>query len=393
MKYDFDKVVPREGTDCEKHDSRERIFGRADVIPLWVADMDFESPPEVVKAIQKRAAHPLYGYSFRSKEYTESIIGWVDRHTGWKLEPEWLCFSPGVVPGLIFGMQAFSCSGEGVVIQPPVYPPFARMTAYNDRTVVNNPLVEVNGRYEIDFDDLDRKLSQARILILSNPHNPTGRVFTPDELRRMGEMCISHDVIILSDEIHSDIMNPSLRHTHIASLSPEIAARTLTFIAPSKTFNLAGLSTSVVICPDPALRRRWRKAFDTIHAEQGNIFGNVALQAAYEYGDEWVRQLNSYLDGNFDYIMDFLRRNIPSIGCYKPEGTYLMWLDFRKWNMPHDDIFRFLVDEAGLGFNDGKYFGEEGLGFMRLNAAAPRSVMEQAMKQLLEACRRHGLDK
>ena len=385
MKYNFDEVISREGTNCEKFDARAQIFGRADVIPMWVADMDFAAPSAVVEAIRKRAEHPVLGYSYRSDNYWQSIIDWVYRHSGWKIQREWLDFTPGVVSGIVYALRAFTEPGDHIVIQPPVYHPFARQIHLNDRVVVNNPLRETNGHYEIDFEDLDRKLTGAKVLLMSSPHNPTGRVFTREELTRIGQLCVKHDVLILSDEIHGDIVYAPQKFIHIASINETIAARTLTFIAPSKTFNIAGLSTSVSIVPNPILNQRLQEEYAKTHADQGNIFGAVALEAAYTHGDEWLEQLLQYLKGNVDYVCNFLQERIPSIHCVPPQGTYLMWLDFREWGMTHEEIYQFLIDKAGWGVNEGSMFGEEGRGWMRVNIATQRSVLKQAMKQLYQA--------
>ena len=392
MKYNFDEEICREGTSCEKFDLRDEIFGRDDVIPLWVADMDFAAPPEVTEAIRKRAEHPVLGYSYRSDAYWNAIIGWVERHGGWKLRREWLDFTPGVVSGIVFALRAFTSEGDGVVIQPPVYHPFARQTRLNGRRVRENPLIQAaDGRFVVDFDDLDRQLSGAKALLMSNPHNPTGRVFTREELTRIGELCVKHDVLILSDEIHSDLIYDPHRHLHIAALDERFARRTVTFIAPSKTFNMAGLSTSVVIVPDDSLRRRLQTELAKLHADQGNIFGAVALEAAYSRCDEWLEQLIDYLDGNVNYVLDFLRDRMPSVRAVRPEGTYLMWLDFREWPMTHEQTYRLLIDRAGLGVNEGSMFGEQGRGWMRFNIASPRRVIERAMDRLYRAAAAEGL--
>ncbi|MBQ4278938.1 MAG: PatB family C-S lyase [Rikenellaceae bacterium] len=386
--YNFDQIVDREGTNCEKYDSREAIFGRADVIPLWVADTDFAVAPFITEALVRRTAHPVYGYAFRDKAYHDAIAGWVGRRHGWPIDPAWLDFSPGVVAGLVFALRAFTDPGDRVVIQPPVYPPFARVTRLNGREVVNNPLRHDGDRYTIDFDDLDHKLNGAHALLLCNPQNPTGRVFDRDELMRVGELCVRHGVTIISDDIHADLIQKPYRHIPIASLSPEIAAHTVTLIAPSKTFNIAGLSTSVIITPDDTMRRRLRIELDKMHADQGNAFGTTALIAAYNHGDQWLDEFNDYIGGNIEYVCGFLAENLPSVKCHKPEGTYLMWLDFNAWGMPHDELYQWLIDEAGLGLNDGQRFGQEGIGFMRLNLGTSRAVLEQAMRQLLDAYRR-----
>lgn len=391
MNYSFDKIIDRQGTNSEKYDNREKVFGRSDVIPLWVADSDFETPPFIMEALERRMSHPVFGYTFRTESFSRAVTGWIFRRSGWKVDDSWVDFVPGVVSGLVVAMRAFSAAGDGVVIQPPVYPPFARMVKFNGRTLLNNPLVWDGKKYVVDFDDLDAKLSAAKVFILCNPHNPTGRVFTPAELLRMGELCLKHNVMIISDEIHSDLTLKPNKHTHIASLSEEIARITVTLVAPSKTFNLAGFSTSAAITSGDVVRREFRRYMDMFHASQGNIFGAVALEAAYNNGDEWVDALNEYIAANADYVVDFLKNNIPSIKTFKPEGTYLMWLDFREWNMPHDSVFRFLVDEAGIGLNDGKFFGEEGIGFMRLNLATQLDVIKQAMAKLMSAAQVNGL--
>lgn len=391
MKYNFDTVVPREGTFCEKYDQRQRIFGRSDVIPMWVADMDFASPAPVLEAIARRLQHPILGYSYRSDSYWQSIVEWVDRRNGWKIDPSWLEFVPGVVPGLVLALRAFTQPGDGVVIQPPVYHPFARQTRLNDRVVINNPVRLVGNRYEIDFEDLDHKLAGAKVFLMSNPHNPTGRVFTREELIRIGELCVKHDVLILADEIHSDLIYQPHKHIHIASLDERFAARTLTFIAPSKTFNLAGLSTASVIIPNATLLRQFRYEISKLHADQGSIFGTIALEAAYRYGEEWLDELLGYLKGNIDYVLTFLQEKMPSVRAVRPEGTYLMWIDFSAWPMSHEELTRFMIEKADLGLNEGSMFGEEGRGWMRMNIATRRDVVRQAMTQLYEAAQKAGM--
>ena len=385
MQYNFDAIISRENSCSEKFDYRKKIFGRPDVIPMWVADMDFATMPEIIEAMKKRLEHPIMGYSYRSKSYDNSIIQWVKRHNRWDIKPEWLDFTPGVVPGVVFAIRAFTSAGEGVLIQPPVYHPFARQTKLNDRFVINNPVRERNGSFEIDFEDLDQKLTKAKTFILCNPHNPTGRVFTEDELRRMGELCVKHDVIILADEIHSDIIQAPHKHIHIASLDKRFAERTITFIAPSKTFNLAGLSTAVSIASNDTLYRQLHYEYSKLHCDQGNIFGAIALETAYTKGDEWVKQMNNYIGRNMDYVIDYLKKNIPSVKCNKPEGTYLMWLDFRSWGIPHEELNQFIINKARLGLNEGSMFGIEGRGFMRMNVATQLATVERAMKQLHDA--------
>ena len=381
MKYDFDKITDRRGTNCVKYDAAAEVFGREDVLPLWIADSDFACPPFIVEAVRKRAEHPVYGYTFQGPEFFRAVTEWVRRRNDWSIESDWIGFTPGVVAGFSLAIQALTEEGDGVLIQPPVYPPFAKMTRMNNRKVVNNPLVWDGEKYVIDFDDFEAKLKESKVFLMCNPHNPTGRVFTREELRRMGDLCVEHDVRIISDEIHSDLILKPHRHTHIASLSDEIARQTITFIAPSKTFNVAGLAASVSIIPDESVRRRFSRQADLAGASHGNLFGTTALVAAYEQGDEWLDGFMVQMGKNARYIVDFLRERIPSVRAYVPESTYLMWLDFRAWGLSPEELFRVLVD-AGLGLSDGKDFGEEGVGFMRINIATSPEVLEEAMKRL-----------
>lgn len=384
MDYNFDKVIPREGTSCEKYDLRGQLFGNPELIPLWIADMDFETPDFIVEAMNRRMRHPVFGYSFRDEDYNSAIVGWVGRRSSWTIDPAWLDFTPGVVAGIVFALRALTGEGDKVVIQTPVYAPFSRVTGQNKRSVVCNSLIENNGVFSIDFDDLDAKLADAKIMLLCNPHNPTGRVLTKDELERIGSLCIKHKVTIVSDEIHSDIIQKPFKHTHISSLSDEIAQQTITLIAPSKTFNLAGLSTSVAIIPNDELRKKFRDEFMKMHADQGNILGSVALEAAYRFGDEWVDQMNVYVGRNMDLVVDFMAANLPEIGCRKSEGTYMMWLDMRHYleTMSSKELTQLLIHKAGIGLSDGRVFGAEGHGWYRINVASPRSIIEKALAQL-----------
>ena len=392
-RYDLDTYIDRIGTDCEKYEDMKSVFGTDQVIPLWIADMDFATADFIVEAMERRMKHPIFGYTFRPQCYFDAIRGWVYRHSGWDIDTSWIAFSPGVVAGVTFGMLSCTKEGDGVVIQPPVYHPFGNTIRYNHRTVLNNPLIQdpATSEYRIDFDDLDQKLAQAKAFILCNPHNPTGRVFTREELLKIGELCKKHDVTIISDEIHCDFIFQPHEHIHIASLTEDLANRTITLIAPSKSFNVAGFSTAAAIIPNPERHAAYQAEVDKIHLEDGNIFGSVALRTACEQGDEWMRQLLEYLQGNVDFVYDFMTANIPSVHCYKPEATFLMWLDFRKWGMTQEELNRFLVQEAGLGLGDGSVYGIEGTGFQRLNIGTPRSVLQRAMNQLLEAVRKHGL--
>lgn len=382
MRYNFDEVVDRRGTVCEKYDNAEALFGTTDILPMWIADTDFKTPEFIVSAIRERLNHPIFGYSFRCKYYYQAVQSWIYRRNGWHVEPEWLDFTPGVVCGLSYGVNSLSKEGDRIVIQPPVYPPFARTIEANNRVVVNNPMKLVNGRYEIDFEDLDKKLVGSKLFILCNPHNPTGRVFTPEELLKIGNLCVKHGVHIVSDEIHSDLILSGHTHTHIASLSKEIADITFTYLAPSKTFNIAGFSTAVAIIPNPKLRELYTKCSNRVHVEQGNIFGAVALRAAYSNGDEWLDNLMTYIESNIDFALDYLKVNTPKIKCARPESTFLLWLDFSELGLSHQELCDFLVKEAKLGLNTGTDFGIEGNLHMRMNLGSPKAVIETALNQL-----------
>lgn len=383
--YDFDAVLERGGTDCVKYDLRKETFGKEEVLPMWVADMDFATPDFITKAIAERTLHPVYGYSVMSDEYYNSIIQWVKARHLWEIQRDWISFTPGVVPAVNFAIHAFTNEGDGIIIQPPVYFPFADSIKQNNRKVLENQLLLKDGRYTIDFDDLEKKAGEAKMILLSSPHNPVGRCWSPEELKKLGEICVRNQVIIISDEIHNDLIIPGHRHTPTASLSDEIAEMTITCIAPSKTFNLAGLSTSSVIIQNSALREKFVKFSKQIHISHGNLFGYVASVAAYQAGASWVDQLMKYIKGNFDYLSSFLKSELPGIGVVDLEATYLAWIDFRKTGLSDKEIRRKLVFEAGLGLSPGAIFGQGGQGFQRMNLAAPKKTIETASENLKKA--------
>ncbi len=395
MTYSFDSIVKRAGTSCIKYDGVKDVFGTEDLLPMWIADMDFPAAPCIMDAIMQRAMHPCFGYGLRGDDYFNAIINWVERRNRWKICREWIDFTPGVVSAFSFAIRTVTNEGDGVVIMPPTYPPFAAQIKANGRKVINNPLKKIDGKYEIDFEDLDQKLSEARALLFCNPQNPTGRVFSEQELRRVGELCVKHDVMIISDEIHSDLIQKPYHHTHIASLAPEFAARTITCIAPTKTFNIAGLSTSAVITPDPELRARLRDELNRYHVEQGNVFGNAALIAAYNEGEEWLEQLLDYVRGNMELVRDFFATHMPQVVAQPSQGTYMMWLDFTGLGLSHDELSKFLAFEAHVGLNDGRTFGSEGEQnegdcHMRINLATSREMVQLALDRILEAWKKRG---
>lgn len=386
-RFGFDSPVDRNGTLSRKWDARQEVFGSDDVLPLWIADMDFLSPPAVAAALQRRAAHGLYGYPSRPETYYAGFVSWARWRYGWTIEPEWLMHSPGVVPAINLSILAFTEPGDGVLIQPPVYPPFFSCPRLNDRRIVENRLLErADGTWGIDFEDLERKLAQGpRMLILCSPHNPVGRVWSREELQRIAGMCLERDVLIFADEIHCDLLLGGRRHVPVASLSSEIAARTITCTAPSKTFNIAGLYTSVVIISDKRLRARFRHALEAMDIGNGNLFGITAFQTAYEQGGEWLDELLPYLDGNADYMVEFLAGHIPQIRMAKPESTFLAWLDCRKLEMTQTELKRFFVEKARVGLNDGQAFGVPGTGFMRLNFGCSRATLREGLERIAQA--------
>ena len=386
MPYNFDEIIPRTNTKSVKYDLRDKLFGKEDILPMWVADMDFRVPPAVSEAISERTRHEIYGYSIRPESFYQSVMSWTNRRYGWSIQPEWLTFTPGIVPGVNLSIMTLTDPGEKVMIQPPVYFPFFQAVKKNGRQLVENRLILHDGRYYVDMDNFEQQLkSGVKLFILSNPHNPGGSVWTYDELKTMGELCVRYGAIIIADEIHSDIVFPGHVYTPMASISKAIAQNTITFLAPSKTFNIAGLSTSIGIIPNRKLRQLFDEMIERIHLWHGNIFGNVALEAAYNYGEEWLDELLDYLIGNIQLIDDYINTRIPGIRLIKPEGTYLAWLDCRELPVENDRINRFMVEKAGVGMNEGSTFGENGKGFQRLNFGCPRKTLKTALEKIEQA--------
>jgi cystathionine beta-lyase len=386
MKWNFDEYIPREGTDCVKYDLRKEVFGNSAVIPMWVADMDFRTPDFILDALARRLEHGIMGYTFRPPEYFTTISGWVLKKHNWKIENEWICFSPGIVPALNLCTLAFTRPGDSIIVQPPVYTPFFTAVENHGRNLVINQLTEQNGRWSIDFEGLRALISdKTKMIIISNPHNPVGRAWSEKELFQLAEICLKNNILILSDEIHSDLVLPGFKHVPVASLSAEIAEITVTCIAPSKTFNLAGLSTSSVIISNPVLRKYFENKIEHLHVGNGNIFGMVASIAAYSQGREWLEELLDYIDKNVNLVMDFCHESIPEIVPVRPEATYMIWLDCRKLGMKGTALKDFFTNTAGVGLFEGSQFGAGGEGFMRMNVATPRNILEKALEQIKTA--------
>lgn len=368
-----------------KHDGRGAYFGSEDLIPLWVADMDFAAPAAVIHALQKRAAHPIYGYSFCPDSLFEALIGWLQKRHGWEVRKEWIVFSPGVVPSLHAVVLALTRPKEPVIIQPPVYHPFFTAVTLPGRRLALNPLRLHHGRYSIDFEHLERCAAKgARLLLLCSPHNPVGRVWNPEELREVLRLADRHDMTVLADEIHHDLVYPGYRHYPLATLTgaPE---RIVTAVAPSKTFNIPGLGLSALIVPDPKRRQAIRRIFDLFHVTPSNPFSIVAFEVAYREGEEWLDRLLRYLAETREFTIEFLRRRVPEIGVIPPEGTYLLWLDCRELGMTDSELRSFFVHEAGVGLNPGIGFGDAGSRFMRLNLGSPRQVIATALERIATA--------
>jgi cystathionine beta-lyase len=383
MRWNFDENAGREGTDCIKYDLRKDTFGDESVIPMWVADMDFRTPDFIVKAFSERLRHEIFGYSFRPPEYFSSIINWMKTCHNWAIEKEWICFSPGIVPAVNICTLAFTNEGDSIIVQPPVYFPFFSAVESHGRKLVYNQLIESEGIWEMDFDNLKKQIdSNTKMIIISNPHNPVGRVWSTSELSELADICIKNNILILSDEIHCDLVMPGYKHTPMAVLSELIASSTVTCIAPSKTFNLAGLSTSSVIISDQAKRKSFNSVMEKLHITGGNIFGTVASVAAYTEGREWLNELMKYLSGNAEYVTEYCRNFIPEIVPVRLEATYLMWLDCRKFGMTGKELQSFFVTKAGVGMNEGSTFGPGGEGYMRMNLACTRDTLTKAMEQI-----------
>lgn len=382
-KYDFDEIIPRKGTDCEKYDQLESHFGNANAIPLWVADSDFRVPDFITAAIRYRADHEIYAYSFRPDGYFNSIVRWQQERHDWSIEREMILPTQGIVSTLSAIIMAFTNAGEKVIIQPPVYTPFFSCVKDCGRMVVENPLKVEEGRYTFDLDDLSRKIdSETRLLILCNPHNPVGRVWTKEELTMFGDICLRNNVLIVSDEIHSDLIYSGYRHLPLPKVSEALANNCIVCMAPSKTFNMAGLATSYVIVQDKKIRQKFEHFLHILHLQSGNIFGNVALEAAYHHGMDWVNQQNEYLEANRDYLLTFFGTRMPKVKMTFTEATYLAWIDLREYGLKEAEMNRLLIDQAEIVLNKGSIYGNVGNGFFRLNFACPRQVLEEALTRM-----------
>ena len=387
MKYDFDEQIERRGSDCLKYDFAVERGMPADILPLWVADMDFRTASCITERIQKDAAFGIFGYTDSKDDYFQALSKWYETYFDWKVEKDWLVKTPGIVFAIATAVSAFTKEGDGVLIQQPVYYPFSAVIRDNNRKLVNNELVLKDGHYEMDLEDFEKKIVQEKVklFILCSPHNPVGRVWTKEELQRIGEICLKYDVKIVSDEIHNDFVYPGFVHHVLTTVDERFQDISIVCTAPSKTFNLAGLQVSNVWIPNPELRRVFERKMSAVGYSEVNMLGLHACQAAYEGGREWLEQLKEYLKGNLDFVRDYLEENIPQIKLIEPEGTYLVWLDCRELGLSEKELEQFIAQKAKLWLDDGVIFGKAGEGFERGNIACPRATLKEALERLKKA--------
>lgn len=385
--YDFDKIIDRKGTDSLKFDCAKLRGKKGDELSLWVADMDFPVAQPITDALQRRVDHGIYGYTEVQSDYFEVVKNWFVKNFSWEPKKGTLVKTPGVVYAIAMAVKAFSKEGDGVIIQQPVYYPFSEMILSNNRKLINSPLVIKDGRYEINFEDFEKKIveNQVKLFILCSPHNPVGRVWSKEELKRIGDICIKHNVVIFSDEIHADFVYPGNKHTVFASLGEEYAANSVIATAPSKSFNIAGLQVSNIFIENKKLKDAFKNEIVKSGYSQMNTMGLVAARAAYESGQEWLDAVREYIKGNLDFLRDYLKENIPQVKLIEPEGTYLVWVDLRELGLTEEEREDLIVNKAKLWIDSGAMFGVDGEGFERFNIACPREYLKMALDSLAKA--------
>lgn len=383
MNTNFDQVVDRKGTNSVKWDLNDRIYGSNEILPMWVADMDFKAPEVVIEALKTQLDHGVFGYTSIPDSTKDAIISWVTNRHNWKLHNEWISYSSGVVTAMSSVVQALTQPGDKIVVQTPIYPPFFQLIERNKRELITSENKLVNSSYEMDFDDLEQKLTKdVKVFMLCNPHNPGGKVWSSQDLKKLGELCLKNNILILSDDIHSDILIGEKPYTPIASLSDELAQQTITFIAPTKTFNIAGLQASVIITPNKSLKVK----IDNFQSAQGfftlNTMGIVGMEAAYGKGEPWFENLLSYLKENLQRLESFLKEQLPMIKLIKPDASYLAWLDLRELGLSDEQIKKLLVEKGKLGLEPGPKYGKGGEGFVRINLGCPKETLEEGLRRL-----------
>lgn len=385
MNYNFDEVVCRKHTDALKLEALAPRWGRTDLLPMWVADMDFKTPPFIVEVMKKRMECEVFGYTAKPESWYEAIISWQKRRHKWTITKEMISFVPGVVPALAMAVQAFTQPGEKVMIQQPVYNPFAQVIRNNHRELVNCPLELKDGQYHINFKLFEKKIKGCKLFLFCHPHNPGGRVWTREELKKVATICAQNNVIIVADEIHADLTLLPYEHIPFASVSEEAKQNSVVFASPSKAFNMAGLATSYAVIANPTLRRRFESYVEGNELAAGNVFAFNTVVAAYNKGEEWLQQMLTYVQGNIDEVVSYIKENIPQLKVIIPQASYLVFIDFSALQLNQKDIVALCTNRAHLALNDGSIYGEEGNGYMRINLACPRSVVRQALAQLKNA--------
>jgi cystathionine beta-lyase len=386
--YHFDERIDRRGTGALKTDALFERFGRNDLIPMWVADMDFRCGDFVIDALKKRCDEGIFGYTLPSEAYYRSVVRWLEDRHRWSIDRQWLSYIPGIVRGIAFALLRFTRPGDKIIIQPPVYHPFRMVPELQHRQVACNPLVEENGRYRMDLDGLRRLIDpDCKLLLLANPHNPIGITWDEETLKELAAICCEKQVLVISDEIHADLTLFGHRHIPFATVSEQAAQNSITFMAPSKTFNIAGLVSSYSVIPNEQIRDSFYGFLRAGEWNEGAIFAYVATQAAYEQGNEWLRQMLRYVEDNIRFVADYLKENIPQIRALVPEASFLVWLDCRALGLSQPELNRFFIHEAGLALNDGEMFGKEGVGFMRMNVGCPRAIVKEALERIRKKIR------
>ena len=383
MKFNFDKIIDRTNNFSAKWSEMNKNFGTNNLLPMWVADMDFLTAPCVMEALKDRLEQGIFGYTTRPSSYNESIVNWLDNRFSWKINQEWLMFSPAVITSISLLIQNLTQKNDKIMIQEPVYSPFHSIVESNERNLVISPLVKLDdGSYVMDYEDIEAKIKDVKVFILCNPHNPVGRVWTREELTRLGEICLKHNVLVISDEIHSDIILKNHKHTPFASISKEFRENTITCMAPTKTFNLAGLQSSFLVISNPYYYEVMDKAFSILDIKRNNAFSLVATEAAYNYGEDWLYELIKYIEDNVDFAIDYIKNHMPQLKVKKPEGTYLLWVDFSNLNVDKKDLKNALINKGRIALSDGSSFGIGGDGYYRINLACPRSMVLEGLKRI-----------
>ena len=385
MKYNFDELICRKHTDALKIEALAPRWGRTDLLPMWVADMDFKTPDFIVEAMKKRMACEIFGYTSKPDSWYDAIISWQARKHQWTIEKEMISFVPGVVPALAMAVQAFTERGEKVMIQQPVYNPFAQVIRNNHRELVNCPLELKEGQYHINFDVFEERIKGCKLFLFCHPHNPGGRVWTREELQKVAAICAQNNVIVVADEIHADLTLASYEHIPFASVSEEAAQLSVVFASPSKAFNMAGLATSYAVIANPSLRRRFESYVEGNELAAGNVFAFNTVVAAYTEGEEWLQQMLNYVEENINYLVGYVKEHLPQLKVIVSQASYLVFIDFGALHLSQKELVALCTDKAHLALNDGSIYGEEGKGYMRINLACPRSVVKQALIQLKEA--------